>query len=947
MAFERIFPQCTHYDCPLADSCTFTATRIERSVYHTDKDPVDILIVGDCSSLQDMISQKAFSGPEQRIINDVIAKEIPNATVAYSHLVRGCHLDMSRVYNTGGVIPRKMAVSDLGRARTIGLASHPNKKQILDFCVPHLYKDILQIRPKLIIAMGTTVKETLFPKEQKSILQLTNHYRSLTLGEVIVPVKFMPSFLTVLSSPSGQTTWKNQLAAFFSNKTVVADTTLGNTYTLRSFEEAMNYLQGLREIENDISIDCETANLNKKYGNKIATIQFAETNNSGVVLPYNHAESPFTSEEMEKIRLELYDLFKTPSKIRSWVGHNLKFECNIFRSIIGTSLCSAPMYDTMVGAYLLDENRRERAAEFRYGIYSLKQLAFDYVNWDGYDKGILKERADGNLFDLKLDDLATYGSMDVYITRRLMHAQIQAAKEQNFLHQLMNLMEYLFSPMILLFSDIEENGFYVDRNDLRKLVSPDSILLSSINETTKKLTHIPEVQKANDILLMGQGTQRIQPLGRKPWIFDFSKDLHPVTLFFDVCGLQKGVIGKSGKASVDAKWQEQNKEHPLVKIYMEWSSMRHLYDTFAKTLYDRIDPQRDDVDCNTDSRIRPDFNLTKTVTGRIACERPNLQNIPRADTPAKKAIKNVFKAPPQHYLVQLDYKANEIRWVGILAQDDNLAKAIWQGKEMMDLYRKNPSEDLLKKVDTYADIHKQTAAMVFGKPIEEVTKDERQISKAVVFAILYGSTTRAVAEARGKSVEEVERWFAQFYERFPKIAKWKQQIEKHAQDFGYLEAPHGRRRRLPIFDIYRDQYGRYNENLVPREHRNRIATALRQSVNSPIQGIASDNGMCGAALFAKYIRENNKPWIICNAVHDSCVFQVPKDPPNELDEALESAEYWFTTGVMEYMIKAFNINFNLPLEIDFDIGNGGWGDLIKWNFSKLELVDIKQRLTTQ
>jgi DNA polymerase I-like protein with 3'-5' exonuclease and polymerase domains len=944
MAFERIFPNCRYNDCPLLDTCTYTATRIQRSDYHTAQDPVDVLIIGDCSSLHDMISQKAFSGPEKRIIDEVITEVIPNHTVAYSHVIRGCYLDTSRVWNNENVMIKKLPAGELKRARGIGINAHPRKKMIVGLCLPFLLDDIKTLRPKLIIALGNNVKEALFPKEPKSLLQLANHYRTFQIDNLSIPVKFMSSIFSMYANPSGQKTWKNQLAAYFTNKVATADTKLGFTHILTDFNEAIEYLRGLREVENDISIDCETANLNKRYGNRIATIQFAETNNNGVVLPYNHPESPFTPEEIEKLRLELYALFNKPSKIRAWVGHNFKFECNLFASIIGTPLVSAPVYDTMIGAYLIDENRRERASDFKYGIYSLKQLAYEFVNWDGYDKGILKERAEGNLFDLKLTDLATYGAMDVYITRRLMYAQKAEASSQNYTYQLMTLMTYLYTPILLLFNTIEQNGFYVDKTSLRALVARDSILLKSINDITHKLVETPEVQRANDILLSMQNKQKIQPLGKKPFIFDFSKEKHPQTLFFNVCGLQQGMVGKSGIPSVDAKWQEQNKDHPLVQVYMEWSAMRHLYDTFAKTLYDRIDLQKDDIDCNTDSRIRPDFNLTKAVTGRIACENPNLQNIPRADTPAKKAIKNVFQAPPNHYLVQLDYKANEIRWVGILAQDENLAKAIWQGKHAMDEYRKNPSEELLKKVDTYADIHKQTAAMVFCKPIEDVTKDERQISKAVVFAILYGSTIRAVAEARGRSVQEVEGWFNQFYERFPAIANWKARMEQQAKDFGYIEAPHGRRRRLSLFDLYRDQWGRYNENLVPAEHISRINTAIRQSVNSPIQGIASDNGMCGAALFAKYIRENNMPWSICNAVHDSCVFQVPFNSKDELDKALDAAEYWFTTGVTEYMINAFNINFNLPLEIDFDIGLK-WGDMIKWNFSKRELQDIKSKLT--
>jgi hypothetical protein len=84
--------------------------------------------------------------------------------------------------------------------------------------------------------------------------------------------------------------------------------------------------------------------------------------------------------------------------------------------------------------------------------------------------------------------------------------------------------------------------------------------------------------------------------------------------------------------------------------------------------------------------------------------------------------------------------------------------------------------------------------------------------------------------------------------------------------------------------------------------------------------------------------------VICNAVHDSCVFQVPQGPDDEIDRALEAAEYWFTTGVIDYMRNAFGINFNLPLEVDFEIGAAGWGDLTKWNFSKQELMDIKQKL---
>ena len=90
-------------------------------------------------------------------------------------------------------------------------------------------------------------------------------------------------------------------------------------------------------------------------------------------------------------------------------------------------------------------------------------------------------------------------------------------------------------------------------------------------------------------------------------------------------------------------------------------------------------------------------------------------------------------------------------------------------------------------------------------------------------------------------------------------------------------------------------------------------------------------------MFADFIRTHEKSWLVCNAVHDSCVYQVPYE---ELAESLKQAEYFFTDGVMSYMTKHFGVVFNLPLEIDFEIGLK-WGDLEEWNYSQAHLTEIK------
>ena len=453
-------------------------------------------------------------------------------------------------------------------------------------------------------------------------------------------------------------------------------------------------------------------------------------------------------------------------------------------------------------------------------------------------------------------------------------------------------------------------------------------------------------QKANDFILRQQTTgsngSRIVPLGKKPWVFDFAKGGHAQALFFNILSLETGKVGKSGVPSVDAAWQKVNLNNEYVAKFADWVGYRILYNTFATKLYGRIDPRGSDLDCNTDCKIRPSFQITGPVTGRWACRDPNLQNIPRADNEAKTALKNIFQAMPGHYLVQLDYKANEVRWVGILAQDDNLAKAIWEGKKMFEEYRHNPSPELLFKAKTYGDIHKQTASMIFGKPLEDVTKLERQATKACVFGILYGSSVKSIADAHQKTVEEVQTWFDQFYDRFPKISEWKRRMEEEAKSLGYVSTPNGRRRRFPIFEMYRNDFGIFdiNDKRISGDAQAKIAECLRQAVNAPIQGIASDSGMLGAGLFAEYIRDNKKPWVISNAVHDSCVYQVPY---GEVEESLAQAEHFFTEEVMSYMTKHFEVKFNLPLEIDFEIGLK-WGALKEWDYSQSHLNTIKQEL---
>ncbi len=921
-------------------SCGRVPTHVITDEFTTPgENPVDFMIVGDYSSMNEMSLRAPFLEGEGQILKKIVSETIPNKSVAYTYLVRGWPVDWSTVpEHFQHQTLTSVKSQRLDRSRTKPLSNHPQRASIISHCLEFLKADIERLRPKMIVAMGNLVLETLFQRESRSVSKLTDEM----LNYEGTPVRFISSPGVMIRNPSARMGWENQLRAILTGRRAERDTTLGSAHLITSLPEALEYIEMLQNTENDVAVDSETKNLNKRHGNLLGTIQFAESNSGAVVLPYLHSETPFNSDDIAVLNKKLFELFAVPNKIKRWVAHNAKFECNIFRTAFGTIIRSAPIFDTQVGAFLLDENRTERAAEFQYGIYTLKQLALDYLNFDGYDKGVLKHREEGSLIDLPIKELIGYAAMDGYITRRLMYAEIEEARRQDYVFQLHNLMTSLVNRQIHLFSDIEYNGSPVDIKHTRTLISGKSPLLTRIKEINEELIHTEEAKQANNLLLDANApaNRKVVPLGRKPWVFDFARTGHPQKLFFDVMQLPVGKVGKSMVPSVDADWQEANKSNKLVALYMDWILMRKMYDSFAKNIYNYVDPSGTYIDHNTDCRIRPSYLISSVVTGRGACRDPNLQAIPRAENEAKKSIKNMFSAIPGHVMIQLDFKANEMRWVGILAGDLNIAKKFIMGKEWLDQYRTTLDLNALKKAHLYGDIHKQNASAAFKKSIEEVTKDERQKAKGISFGVLYDSSYKSISELYNIPFEDVVVMFDNFYAEYHAIREWKIRMKNMAQQLGYVETPHGRRRRFPIFDLYREANGYFNRSKVPREQNVMIEEALRQASNAPVQGIASDAAAIGASFFAQFIQDHKKPWFIQNSVHDSAVFQVPY---SDLDEALEVAEKCFSTDLMEYMHDAFGIDFILPLECEFEIGLT-WGDLVKWDFAKEELDAIKTKL---
>lgn len=457
---------------------------------------------------------------------------------------------------------------------------------------------------------------------------------------------------------------------------------------------------------------------------------------------------------------------------------------------------------------------------------------------------------------------------------------------------------------------------------------------------------------------------------------------------------------------LDKAFQERYLHIPEVETLNEYSGLKKLKTSYVKSIYEFLDP-KNGQEGSIDSRVRPSFWVTTTDTGRSSCTDPNLQQVPRADNPSKTEIKNMYAAEPGCALIQLDFMTSEVRWWGILSQCPSLAKAFADGKKARDGYTTrsqeyvkknkklrykvlsagaamlNPEDEdangifnfkqkdgdngltaLRDKHDSKAikeawkllhtdndfrelcqsklyagiagDIHKSTASQMYKVPITQVTKGQRTDTKSIVFGTMFGRGVKAIAQQlRIEDISDVQGRIDSFFAQFPSAEQWMYDIEEQGERQGYVESPIGRRRRLLTFQMQSGDDGE-------------IARAKRIARNAPIQGISSDGAFLGAAMFCDWLIENDKwhphptkdCWLLEDVVHDSLVLQVPID---DVPEAIREVQPWFTNKLMERMVDVWGVDFNIPLEIDFEIGLK-WGETEAWDGTQLHLEYLMNHL---
>jgi len=287
----------------------------------------------------------------------------------------------------------------------------------------------------------------------------------------------------------------------------------------------------------------------------------------------------------------------------------------------------------------------------------------------------------------------------------------------------------------------------------------------------------------------------------------------------------------TGQPSTDEEvLQELAADYPLPKLLLEHRALSKLKSTYTDKL-----PQM--INAST-GRVHTNFAQATAVTGRLASTEPNLQNIP-VRTGEGRRIREAFIAPPGHLLVSADYSQIELRIMAHLSEDPSLLAAFAQG----------------------ADIHRATAAEIFGVAKEDVSAEQRRYIKAVNFGLIYGMSAFGLAAQLNIERAAAQQFIDKYFARYPGVAQYMRQTRDSARAQGYVRTVFGRRLWLP--DI--------NAGGGPRRQ-----AAERAAINAPMQGTAADLiKMAMIAVQAWLERERLSSRLILQ-VHDELVFEAPR-----------------------------------------------------------------------
>jgi len=522
------------------------------------------------------------------------------------------------------------------------------------------------------------------------------------------------------------------------------------------------------------------------------------------------------------------------------IAHNAIYDMVVLQRF---GIDVAPVvFDTMIAEWVIDSQSKN---------LGLKNLAYARLKDDAGRAIYMTPISDligtgknQRLFsEVPIEQAAPYAASDAVMTRRL----YDPLREELVQDGLVDLYQTLEIPLIPVLASMERAGVVIDTRFLDEMSQQLAAQLHEIEEEIYALAggygtfNINSPKQLNDVLF---GKLGLPTRGLKKTAQGYSTDAATLDSLLDA--------------------------HPIVQKIIDFRELAKLKGTYVDALPQLINGQT--------GRVHTSYNQTGTATGRISSSDPNLQNIP-IRTKIGREVRRAFVAPPGKLLLGVDYSQVELRVLAHYSRDETLLDAFRRGE----------------------DIHRATAAAVFGIPIDTVTYEQRSFAKRVNFGLIYGMGAFRLARDSNMTRTEAEEFIKTYFGRFPRIQAYLDATKRQMVEAGYVETLLGRRRYFPQLDSASRQ--------TERERRD----AERAAINMPIQGTAADiMKIAMNNLYRALIARGLQARILLQ-VHDELLLEAPDA---EVDEVAGL--------VKQTMESAYPLD--VPLWVDVHSG-ASWGEL--------------------
>ncbi len=486
---------------------------------------------------------------------------------------------------------------------------------------------------------------------------------------------------------------------------------------------------------------------------------------------------------------------------RAKLCQNAKYDTHVLANQ-GVRLAGVA-HDTLLQSYVLESHQRHDMDSLAARHLGLKTITYDDVTGKGAGRIGFDQVA--------VERAAEYAAEDADVTLQLhqaLYPQIQSDEK------LARIYREVEMPLLMVLFNMERHGVLLDTERLRELS----------REFGDKMAEI----EARAHVEAGQPFNLNSPKQIQEILFE-KKGLKPV----------RKTPGGAPSTDEDAL-QELALDHPLPKLILDYRALTKLKSTYTDKLPESIDPRT--------GRVHTNYGQAVAVTGRLASNDPNLQNIP-IRTAEGRRIRETFIAPPGSHIVSADYSQIELRIMAHISQDASLLAAFAAGE----------------------DIHSATAAEIFGVSPKGVSAEQRRYAKVINFGLIYGMSAFGLARQLGIERAAANQYMDRYFARYPGVADYMKRTREAARETGYVETVFGRRLWLPEIK---------SGNPARRQG------AERAAINAPMQGTAADLIKMAMIAVDCWLAERRLTSRLIMQVHDELVLEVPDAELGEVKREL-------------------------------------------------------------